>query len=226
MKFNFSIRTAIKESWAIFLQAPWFFVTLSLLMALFNFVGGEDTPSVFVFLAVIASIILAYVWLSVVLAAVDGKTDMLQFSQLRTHLPSWRGLAFFIIIGIVAGLFKILGFIALIIPGIYIMTRLMFVNIAFVDRKGGVMQTLRYSWHMVKGDAFWTAFLTGIVSFGLVILGILLLGVGFLVLYPISKLLIAKLYRALSLHHEEQSLIVQPEELAAPTKPELTPVTE
>lgn len=191
-------------------------MSLSLIVVILNLAGGENTPLALVILSTIASLILSYVLLSVALAAVDNHSDLLRFSQIRKHFPTFRQFFMLIGVGIATGFFVVLGFIALIIPGIYIMIRFMFTNLAYVDRKGRVMQTLRYSWHLVKGDVFWTVFLTVLVSFGLMLLGILLLGVGFLVTYPLSMLLIAKLYRALTLHHEEQSLIVQPEELPSP----------
>ncbi|HEY0979998.1 MAG TPA: hypothetical protein VGE18_01160 [Candidatus Paceibacterota bacterium] len=220
MTFNFSIRTALKESWAIFRAHPWYFVVLSAVMVLLNIVGNskDNRPAVLVLMAlsVIASIIWSYVWLSVSLAAADAKHELLTFKTLRHHLPSVRNFFMILGVGIMTGIFVLLGLIALIIPGIYIMVRLMFANLAYVDRKGRVMQSLRYSWHLVKGEVFWTVLLTMFISFGIMILGIVLLGVGMLIAYPVAMLLIAKLYRALTFNHEEQAVIVQPEELEAP----------
>jgi len=218
MKFEFSIRKTIKESWGLFKLSPWFYVALTLIMVVINFAGGDKVPWYLSLVGSIASIIMSYVWISVALSTVDGKTDLLHFKKLSKHLPSFR--TFFIFLGVwfVSGFFTILGLIALIIPGIYIMVRLMFAHTAYVDRKGTIMQSLRYSWHLVRGEVFWTVFLTGLVSIGLVILGIVMLGVGFFVLYPISVFLVTKLYRMLSLHHEEQSIIVQPVEIEAPTQ--------
>ena len=228
MTFNFSIRTAVKESWSIFRQHPWYFAALSAVMVLLNIVGNNDDGRPLVIaiavLSVIASIVWSYVWLSVSLAAADGKHELLTFKTLKVHLPSLRNFFIILGVGLMTGLFVLLGLIALIIPGIYIMVRLMFANLAYVDRKGCVMQSLRYSWHLVKGDVFWTVLLTMFVSFGIMILGMVLLGIGMLIAYPVVMLLIAKLYRALTLNHEEQSVIVQPEELEAPEESTIEPV--
>lgn len=199
MNFTFSIRQSLRESWTLFKAHPWFFIGMSLVVAILNIATGDKSPTIIVVLATIASIVMSYVWLSISLAAVDGKVELLRFSALHAHIPSVRQFFFLIMVGLATGFFALLGLVALIIPGIYIMIRLMFTSLAYVDRKEGVMQTLRYSWHLVEGKKFWTVFLTGLVSFGLIILGVALLGVGFLVLYPIAGLLVAKLYRALSL---------------------------
>lgn len=228
MTFNFSIRTALKESWTIFRTHPWYFIALSAVMVLLNIVGNNQSnhPGVIALmvLSIIASIIWSYVWLSVSLSAADAKHELLTFKTLRHHLPSVRNFFYILGVGIMTGLFVLLGLIALIIPGIYIMVRLMFANLAYVDRKGRVMQSLRYSWHLVKGDVFWTVLLTMFVSFCIMILGIVALGIGMLIAYPVGMLLIAKLYRALTLNHEEQAVIVQPEELEAPEEPTTEPV--
>lgn len=229
MTFTFSIRTALKESWAIFRQHPWYFVALSAVMLALNIAGDTNDKRSWVFavgiIAAIASVVGSYVWLSVSLAAADGKHELLTFKTLRQHLPTVRNFFMILGVGIMTGIFIILGLVALIIPGVYIMVRLMFANLAYVDRKGRVMQSLRYSWHLVKGDVFWTALLTMFVSFGVIILGLVLFGVGMLIAYPVVMLLVAKLYRALTLSHEEQSMVVQPEELEAPEEPTTEPVT-
>lgn len=222
MKLNFSIRTALRKSWTVFVQHPWYFVALSFVMMILSVAGNTNdkrpVAMVVLLVTVIASIIWSYVWLSVSIAAVDGKHELLTFTTLKQHFPSFRNVVMIFGVGVMTGVFVLVGLIALIIPGIYIMVRLMFANLAYVDRKGGVLQSLRYSWHMVKGDVFWTVFLAMFVSFGIMILGILLLGVGMFIAYPIVMLFTATLYRALTEHHEEQSLIVQPQELEAPEK--------
>ena len=218
MKFEFSIRKALKESWNLFKITPWFFVGLTIITVVINLAGGDKAPWYMDLISAIASIIMSYVWISIGLATVDGKNELLTVKKFSTHLPTLR--TFFVFLGLwfVSGLFTLLGFIALIIPGIYIMIRLMFAHTAYVDRKGTIMQSMRYSWHMVRGDVFWTVFLTGLVSLGLLLLGIIMLGVGFLVLYPVSVFLVTKLYRTLSLHHDEQAVVVQPIEIVAPEK--------
>lgn len=215
MTFQFSIRKALQESWKLFTDHFWYFVALSAVMVVLSFAGDSKQHPLFITIAIVGSVIWSYVMLSASLAAVDGKNDLLTFKTIKQHLPGVRTFFVFIAVGILTGVFILLGLIALIIPGIYIIVRLMFANFAYVDRKGGVMPALRYSWHLVKGDIFWTVLLSIFVSFGLTILGILLFGIGMLITYPLSMLLMATLYRALTKNHGEQAVIVQPAEIEA-----------
>lgn len=216
MEFEFSIRTALQKSWTIFTGHFWYFIALSAVMLVLSFSSRSKQYPFLVVLLIIASVIWSYVMLSVSLAAIDGKDELLTFKTIKQHLPTVREFFMLVGVGLMTGLFVVLGIIALIIPGIYIMVRLIFANLAYVDRKGGVLQSLRYSWHMVKGPLFWTVLLTLFVSFGLMILGMILLGIGMLFMYPLSMLLMATLYRALTKNHGEQAVIEQPQELSTP----------
>jgi len=239
MKFEFSIRKAIKETWNLFKLSPWFFVGLTAIMIVINFAGGEKMPFWMILLSLIAGVIMSYVWLSVALAAVDKKTELLSFKKFRYHLPTLRNffkyvgvwivsgaciaalLLPFVIVGsyimmlVTSGVFVIIGILPFLIPGLYIMIRLVFAQTSYVDRKGTIMQSLRHSWTMVKGDVFWTVLLTMIASIVLIIVGILLLGVGFLAAYPMSIFLTTLLYRKLSHYHGEQAIVVQAVEITA-----------
>ena len=224
MKFHFSIRTALKESWHIFATHLLFFIVLSVVMLVLNVVSHEG-ENVFVSILIgIAIIIWSYVWLSAALAAVDGKNDLLQLSAIHQHFPSFRQFWKIIAIGILSAVISLVGFILLIIPGIYFMTRLAFANLSYVDRQAGVRQSLRYSWYLVRKEVFWTVLLTLIVCLVISVAGIALLWVGFLVAYPISMLLITKLYRTLTLNHPPQEVVLQPLEVLPSTEEPADPV--
>jgi uncharacterized membrane protein len=153
---------------------------------------------------IIAAVLWSYVWISVSLAAADGKHAILNFKSLSTHMPNIKEFLMIVLIGVVVGITVSIGFILLIIPGIYFITRLAFANIAYVDRQGSLKESLSYSWHLVKGKIFWTVFLVLIIEVVLVLLGEVTLMVGLLITYPIAMLLVAKLYRALTIYHRQQ----------------------
>jgi hypothetical protein len=202
MTFNFSIRTALKQSWQSFRQHPLFFAGMAFVMIIFNFFLNYHRHNyVLVALVVIASIVWSYVWISTSLAAIDGKDAILNYKALSIHLPTVRQFFMLVIIGVIVGLITAAGFILLIIPGIYFMTRLAFANISYVDRQGSVKASLNHSWHLVKGRVFWTVLLVVIVEIALIVIGTLLFGVGLLITYPIAMLLIAHLYRSLDIYH-------------------------
>lgn len=214
MEFNFSIRNALKESWAIFKARPWFFVGLAFVMLVINAFSGFNDNNIIKVIIIIAAIIWSYVWLSVVLHAIDNKTGMLDYESLKLHLPTFRQFFTLVAVGIVTGIIVLAGFVMLIIPGIYFMMRLAFSNLAYVDRREGIKDTLRYTWHLVKGDTFWTVFLTIMVAIALIFLGVLAAVVGVLVTYPLAMLLLANLYRSLTKFHAlQEQVVVQPQEI-------------
>ncbi|RXQ91580.1 hypothetical protein EO244_12615 [Ancylomarina salipaludis] len=73
-----------------------------------------------------------------------------------------------------------LGIILLIVPGVFLACRLIFVPYLIMDKKHGVVESLKLSYYMTRGY-FWTIFGMGILSFIFIILGLVFLGVGILV---------------------------------------------
>jgi len=202
--FNFSIRTALKESWQHFAAHPAFFTGMAFVMIIFNLftfthnTGFSLAHVILLAVVFIAVILWNYVWISVSLAAVDGKDDLLNYKSLSMHMPNVRQFFMMIIIGMAMAVIGGVGFVLLIIPGVYFIVRLAFATIAYVDRQGSIMQSLSYSWHLVKGKIFWTVFLVLIIEVILMIIGSVTLMIGLLITYPIAMLLIANLYRALT----------------------------
>jgi hypothetical protein len=205
MTFNFSIRTALKDSWKLFSRHWGFFIGLAFIMIIFSTFSHshhsyQSLDVALTVIVAIATILWGYVWISASLAAVDGKEDILNFRSLSVHMPTLRQFFMLIIVGIVAGLIIAVGFILLIIPGIYFLIRLAFASTAYVDRNGGVKESLEYSWHLVKGKIFWTVFLVLIIEIALMVFGAITI-IGWLITYPLALLLMTHLYRALTIHH-------------------------
>lgn len=214
MEFNFSIRNAIKKAWALFRIRPWYFVGLAFVMLVINVFSNFHENIIIRVVIITAAIIWSYTWLSIVIATVDGKEGTLGYQNLKLHLPTFKQFFMLVCVGIATGIIVIAGFIMLIIPGIYFMVRLAFSNLAYVDRQRGVRETLKYTWHLVKGDIFWTVFLTIMVAIALIFLGVLAAVVGVLVTYPLAMLVLAQLYRSLVEHHAAQEqLVEQPAEI-------------
>jgi len=80
-----------------------------------------------------------------------------------------------------AGILKFIiiavGFVLLIVPGIFLACRLAFVDYLIIDRKMDTMEALRTSWAMTRGHG-WTIFGMGFLAIFIVIAGLLALLVG------------------------------------------------
>lgn len=71
----------------------------------------------------------------------------------------------------------VLGFFALIIPGIIIACRLVFVSYIIMDKKLDPIEAVEMSWRLTRGHG-WKIFFMGIISFFLIIFGLIMLIVG------------------------------------------------
>lgn len=218
MELKFSIRNAVREAWDLFKKHAWFFLAISALTVVMNFIGGgKDVPFPITIILMVATFIWSIVVLKISLAAADGKEDLLSFSKLQSFLPSFNQILGMLGVALLMGLLIICGLILLIIPGIWVAVRLSLSNLAYIDKTEGVRKALRSSWNMTKGPIFWTAVLVGLTSLFLYIVGLVLFGIGILVTYPIAMILLAKFYRALTVHHgHAQTIVPQPAEIVAP----------
>ncbi|MCC7436322.1 hypothetical protein IT402_00380 [Candidatus Nomurabacteria bacterium] len=220
MEFTFSIRGTLRESWQLFKRHFWFFVGLSAVSVVINFLGaGKHVPVVISLILTVASVVWSIVVIKFALAASDNKEEKFSFKHVQEMLPTWQQALGMIGVGLLSLLFVVAGLVLLIIPGIWVAFRLSLANFAFLDKNNGVRNAVRTSWNLTKGDIFWTTVLVGIVAGGLYLVGFILFGVGILVTYPLAMILMAKFYRALTVFHGNHShneVVVQPKEILAP----------
>ncbi len=200
--FTFSIRTALKEAWALFTKHIQFFIGIALVSVVLNFAGnGKHTPVIVSIILGVLSFLWGMIWLKISLSVARGDESRLSFGALHTYMPTGAEVLGYIGVMILAGLLILCGLVMLIIPGIYIMIRLSVAGLAYLDRKDGVKKSLRYSWSITKSN-IWIVLLVGGTTLALYIVGAITLGVGLLITYPLATILMAKLYLALTAHYD------------------------
>ncbi len=96
-----------------------------------------------------------------------------------------------------------MGFIALIVPGIIILCRLSFVSYLVMDKKLDPIVAVEESWRLTRGHG-WTILAMGIVSFFIVILGFMMCFVGVFPAVIWVKSSFANLYQAVLIEREVQ----------------------
>ena len=107
-------------------------------------------------------------------------------------------LSHLLVIGIVG-----IGFVLLILPGIYMICKLAFVPYLIMDKKIDPVQAVKLSYYLTKGY-FWTIFGMGILSFFILILGLICMIVGVFASIIWINSAFAILYKAVEeLHLEE-----------------------
>ena len=223
MEFTFRIRNTLREVWALFVKHFWFFVGISAIAVVLNLVGGgKHVPGLVKLILMIATFVWGIVMMKFSLAAADGKEELFSFKHVQDMLPDWKQALGVLGVGLLGGLIVLCGLILLIIPGLWIAFRFSLANLSYLDKGEGIRKALRTSYGMTKGHIFWTTVLVALVSGALYIVGIIFFGVGILVTYPIAMILLAKYYRALTVHHghvaapQAAPVVVQATEIEAP----------
>lgn len=116
----------------------------------------------------------------------------------RDIVPPWHIVWRFLLVSIVSGVLTMVGFILLIIPGIYLVLRLSFAKFVVIERpEAGVFDALRISGELTKGVK-WKLLAFFLLVILINILGALALTIGLLITVPMSLLATAHIYVLLS----------------------------
>ena len=102
----------------------------------------------------------------------------------------------------------IMGFFLLIIPGIIIACRLVFVSYIVMDKKADPIDAVEMSWKMTRGHG-WTIFLMGFVSIFVILFGLCLLIVGVFPAIMWVSSSFASLYESV-LREKEPTVVAEP----------------
>ncbi|MFW5774180.1 MAG: hypothetical protein ACOCWD_05810 [Tangfeifania sp.] len=100
----------------------------------------------------------------------------------------------------------IIGFILLIVPGIIVACRLAFVPYLVMDKNLEAMQAVEKSWQMTKGHG-WKVFWMGILSFFIIIAGIIVFFVGVFVSFMWIHSAFATLYQSVLNQSDDENPI-------------------
>lgn len=103
----------------------------------------------------------------------------------------------------------VLGFFVLIIPGIIIACRLVFVSYIVMDKKLDPIEAVEMSWRLTKGHT-WRIFFMGIASFFILIFGLMMLIVGIFPAMMWISSSFASLYESVLLEKEPVVVAAQP----------------
>ncbi len=144
-----------------FLTAAAVFVVLNLLTAIAADVSddGSDAVAALWSLASLVALIVGSLWLQGALTATvadvrDGRADEDIEATFRRVRPA---LGTLFVAGILTGLGIALGFLALIVPGLFLLTRWILVTPAVVLERKSATDAMRRSWALVRGHG-WRVF--------------------------------------------------------------------
>jgi uncharacterized membrane protein len=199
---KFSKKEAIKFGWEIAKKKIKFFVPLLILVfgvsSLFDYLSDLAKKESFLIsflltiIGVAFSIIFSLGLIKISLKICDGEEP--KISDLFSQYPLFLKYLF---ASILKNLITLFGFILLIIPGIILSIRFGFFDYLIVDRNSRIVESLRKSWEITKGNA-WNLFLLYILLGLINLLGFFALIVGLFWSIPTTMIAEAFVYRKLS----------------------------
>lgn len=128
----------------------------------------------------------------IALGVVDGKGVKIEL--LWNSISDFKLLAFYFITSLVVSLVVGIGFVLLVIPGIFLLVKLAFSMYFVVDKGQGPIEAIKSSWDMTKGR--FVNFLVFFIVVGLLnVVAALLLVLPLLVTVPVTMVAAARLYR-------------------------------
>lgn len=132
-----------------------------------------------------------------------AKNKEVQFEEILNGFKKFLFviLSHLLVIGIVG-----IGVLLLIIPGIYLACKLIFVPYLIMDKKVDPIQAVKLSYYMSNGY-FWTIFGMALLSFLIIILGVVCLFVGVFVSLVWVNSAFAVLYRAVDELHAKEACL-------------------
>jgi hypothetical protein len=155
---------------------------------------------------------LAYTFLAAPVIKYGG--DMIFVQAVRKIKPDfellirgfWENYLHIILANLLVVALIVLGFFALVIPGIIIACRLVFVSYIVMDKKLDPIEAVELSWKLTRGHG-WRIFAMGIVSFFIIIFGLLLFIVGIFPAIMWVSSSFATLYQSVLLEKEKPAEI-------------------
>lgn len=172
------------STWDTTVRYSSWYILVGVLTALYIFLPDVTGMGLVGFIAYIAGIVIA-VWTSI---RVYQVVFALERKQQVTPKITQTALALFwplVLVGLLAGLATLGGFILLVLPGIYLAVRLAFAQISVIDNKKKGADALRDSWALTK-NRFWPIF--GRQLAGGIIFGLLLVVISGIAIWIVAKL--------------------------------------
>ncbi len=197
----FTIKDSFKYGWETFKSH----LETAILSTILILAVGMLTESKHVIglLATVFLIIVQIGYFKIFLRINDGENPV--FSDIFKEFKKifWKYLGLSLLVGFVVGI----GTIFLIIPGLILITRLLFSSFILIDTNISITESIKESWAITKGN-FWKILLLILSICVANIIGAMLFYVGLLVTVPVSTWALIHAYRKLS--QARASIMIEP----------------
>ena len=184
--FDFSVEKIINQAWIKFKENSLFWISITFFSIAIG-LPGNIMPSV----ALLCTLLSCYFSAAITLMSIKYMRVKV-FLTMTLAINSVRFLHYLASLFICAVVI-VLGCFFFILPGIYIMLRLMLVKYLIVDKDVSFVQAIKKSWHLTKGME-WNLLAFVFAMFIIMVMGFLALCLGLIIAIPITQLSAAYLY--------------------------------
>ena len=197
---TFSISELIQDAWSKFKEKLGFWILITIISIVVGYFGDyglsvdpESFEASFTSIqGFVISILSLYLSASITLIYIKFmRGESVSLNDL--FAVDLNKFIHYVLAVLVSGVLMVIGFILLILPGFYIMARLMFVQYLVLDRNLSFLEAIKKSFKMSEGHVLDFISFMFAMAF-LIILGFLSLVFGILVAIPVTSLATAKLY--------------------------------
>lgn len=200
MEAKFIISEVCKTSWRYTKSQIWVLVGLFIAYTVITSVLSLLIPSTSIALAIVKNIISLIIGAFFVLGYIrnlfqtmDGEEP--QFSAYRQEA---RKFLHYLVANIIFSVAVLVGFMLLVIPGIYLAIRLQFyAQYIVTEEHCSAIDALKKSWELTKGQGM-PLFLLGLTQLGIALLGLIIFVVGIFVAVPVVNMMQCYVFRKLT----------------------------
>ena len=168
------------------------FLAIVVVNLIFSFLGRGALGWFFNLIGWFVSLLISMGVIRIALKITDGRpvetADLFQRADLA--IP-------YFIASVIVGVMVAIGFVFLIIPGIYLAITFGFFGYNIVDKEHGIMESIEQSAAITRAQK-WDLFAFGVALFFFNLAGAIALGIGLLITIPVSMLAAAFVYRRIS----------------------------
>lgn len=217
MESKFTISEVFKTGWKTAKSQIWIlagliiaYTILAVILQAFGIQANPDgtinasaSQIIVTILSTIISLTFSLGYLKNVFQALDGNEP--QFSAYGVQA---RKIFTYFIANLIYSIAVLIGIILFVIPGIYLILRLQFFTAAIIEEDAGIIESLKKSWEITRGETG-KLFLLGLVSFLVLLVGIILCLVGVFFAIPVIGAMFCCAYRKLNTMKIAQEEVIQ-----------------
>lgn len=143
-------------------------------------------------ITILFSIIFTLGYMKNIFQALDGEEP-----QFSAYGQQTKNISTYFFASLITILAVAIGCLFFLIPGIYIAIRLQFFLAFIIEENAGVIDSLRKSWEITKGEVL-PLFILGLVMCGITLLGLILFGIGIFAAIPLVYMMYCYVFRKLN----------------------------